>query len=85
MAMAPSGRTLFVCDARGGQIWKLDCSTASGCTEASVFTTRTFVAPSSIAVAADDTVWVGDLEEQKIVGFTPGGEIKQVVDRMLPE
>ncbi len=85
MAMSPSGGKLYVCDAKGGQIWELDCSSASGCSDPSAFATTAVVAPSSIAVTEDGTVWVGDLEAEKVLSFSSSGEVKQVIDRMSPE
>ncbi len=82
IAADPASRRLYVSDRRGRRIWVLDCSDA-GCSEPRVFAERPELAsPSQLAVGPDGTLWVGDLEAQKIVALSPAGEVLRQVDRL---
>ena len=82
---APTGR-LYITDAKEKQIWTLDCSAEAECSRPSRFTTTDAVVdPTLLTVSDDGTLWVGDLEAEKIFAFSPQGELKQVLDRLPQE
>jgi hypothetical protein len=71
------GRTqqrLYVADAKGNKIWALDCS--DHCEEPQVFLdSESLEAPSTMAVALDGTLWLGDLLGQTLMSVAPDGEV----------
>ena len=85
IAHAPSGR-LYIADAKDKRIWTVDCPAAAGCSAPARFpTTAALLDPTSLTVSGDGTVWVGDLEAEKIFAFSPEGELKQVSDQLPQE
>ena len=71
------GRTqqrLYVADAEGKKIWALDCG--EQCEDAQVFfDSEALEAPSTMAVALDGTLWLGDLQGQTLLTIAPDGTV----------
>ncbi|MFQ6022315.1 MAG: hypothetical protein ACE5NW_06300 [Acidiferrobacterales bacterium] len=75
---------VYVADAKGHQIWRLECSD-SGCDKAQVFAqSDTFVAPR-VDVGPDRTVWVADPKGHKIVALDPDGTIRRTITSLAAE
>jgi DNA-binding beta-propeller fold protein YncE len=79
-------RRIFVGDAMGKQIWRIDCPTEDACNEpVSLLQGDLFVSPSEIEVEPDGTVWVADRESQVIVALSPEGDILQTITELPME
>jgi hypothetical protein len=77
---------LFIGDAKGRQIWRIDCSAAGECSDPmSLAAGEIFVAPGEIDVAPDGTVWIADREAKVIVALSPEGEILQKITELPVE
>jgi hypothetical protein len=69
---------LYVTDAKNQRLWSLDCS--GRCKEPTVFLqSESLENPTTLAVALDGTIWLGDLKDQTLQTITPEG----VVDRTI--
>ncbi len=65
---------LYIADARGQKIWALDCG--EQCDEPQVFfDSEALEVPSTMAVALDGTLWVGDLQGQTLMTIAPDGTL----------
>ncbi|MGB3564439.1 MAG: SMP-30/gluconolactonase/LRE family protein, partial [Thermoanaerobaculia bacterium] len=79
---ADRGR-LYVGDAKGKQIWRIDCPAAAECSEPSTFIrSELFVRPKDLEVAPDGTVWIADREGKVIVAVSPDGEVLQTITEL---
>jgi hypothetical protein len=80
MALAYSGAAqhLLVADAKERTIWALDCT--DECGGPTVFARSDALAsPSTLAVALDGTLWLGDLGGQKLVIIGPDGSVENTL------
>ena len=74
---------LYVGDAKGRQIWQIDCTGSGECSEPrSLIASEIFVSPGDLNVAPDGTIWVADREGQVIVALSPEGEILQKIEEL---
>lgn len=65
---------LYVADARGQRIWALDCG--EQCDDPQVFfDSEALEAPSTLAVALDGTLWLGDMQSQTLLTIAPDGTV----------
>ncbi|MGB7490198.1 MAG: SMP-30/gluconolactonase/LRE family protein, partial [Thermoanaerobaculia bacterium] len=65
---------LYVADARGQKIWALDC--ADRCEDPWVFLdSEDLETPSTMAVALDGSLWLGDLQGQALLTISPDGTV----------
>ncbi|MFQ6024416.1 MAG: SMP-30/gluconolactonase/LRE family protein, partial [Acidiferrobacterales bacterium] len=81
----PKTAELYIPDIKGKQLWRLKCDDVR-CTKPEVFTRAdAFRAPRRVAVAPDNTIWVGDLEAQKIFAIGPDGNIQQTISSLAGE
>lgn len=65
---------LYVADAKGKKIWALDC--ADRCEDPWVFLdSEALEAPSTMAVALDGSLWLGDLQGQALLTISPDGTV----------
>ena len=77
---------IFVGDAKGRQIWRIDCTTAGECSDPiSLLADETLVSPGELDVAPDGTVWIADREAQMIVALSPDGEVLQTITDLPAE
>jgi hypothetical protein len=77
---------LFIGDAKGQQIWRIDCSTSGECSDPiSLVAGEKLVSPGEIDVAPDGTVWIADREGQVIVALSPDGEVLQTITELPTE
>ena len=80
LAIDDERRIIYVGDARGHQIWRIDCPEVGRCNEPTVLLqAEMFASPSELDVAADGTLWVADREGRVIVALSPEGEILQTI------
>jgi sugar lactone lactonase YvrE len=80
MSVDVERRRIFVGDARGKQIWRIDCPDEDSCEEPRVLIQDDiFRSPSEIDVAADGTVWVADRSAGLVVALSPEGEVLQKI------
>lgn len=69
---------LYLTDSKLRRIWALDCS--DGCGEPSLFLeSEALENPSTLAVALDGTLWLGDLEAQTLLAISPEGRIENTI------
>ncbi len=81
---ATDGR-IYVSDTKHKQIWRLSCDDAR-CAKPEVFARHdAFRAPSRLAIAPDNTVWVADLKAKKIFALGTNGEIRQTISSLAGE
>ena len=65
---------LYVADAKGQKVWALDC--LGECGQPQVFLdSEALEAPSTMAVALDGTLWLGDLQGQTLLRIAPDGTV----------
>ena len=65
---------LYVADVRGQRIWALEC--ADRCGDPQVFFDfEDLEVPSSLDVALDGTLWVGDIQSQTLLTIAPDGTV----------
>jgi hypothetical protein len=83
LAYDGSRHRLYVTTAGDGVLWKLDCASACGAPER-MAAAREISHPRALAVDAEGTVWVGDLEHGILAGVSPDGEVSKRIER-LPE
>jgi len=77
--VAPTDGRIYISDTKNRQIWRLSCDDVR-CTTPEVFSRAgAFRAPSMLAAAPDNTLWVADPEARKIFAFWPDGEIRQTI------
>ena len=76
--------TLLLLDTVGKTLFSIDCPRgADGCSAPEVFAAiPEFERPIALARGDDGTVWVGDLEAQKIFTFDEDGKVIKVLDSM---
>jgi sugar lactone lactonase YvrE len=65
---------LYVADARGQKIWALDCDDRCGDPQV-FFDSAALEVPSTMAVALDGTLWVGDLQSQTLLTIGLDGKM----------
>lgn len=71
---AQGQQRLYVADAKGQKIWALDCD--ERCGDPQVFLdSESLEAPSTMAVALDGTLWLGDLRSQTLLTIDPNGTV----------
>ena len=81
----PSDSMLYIADNQGRQIWRLECDNRT-CVPPQVFVrSSAFRTPSRLALTPDGTLWVGDLEAQKIFAIGPDGNIHQTISSLAGE
>jgi hypothetical protein len=69
---------LYVADARGQRIWSLDCG--DQCDEPRVFfDSEALETPSTLAVALDGTLWLGDMQSQTLMTIAPDGRLVSTI------
>ena len=62
-------------DAKNQRIWALDCH--GECRDPTVFLqSDSLKNPTTLVVALDGTLWLGDLEEQTLMTIAPDGNVK---------
>ncbi|TNF78914.1 MAG: hypothetical protein EP299_03470, partial [Acidobacteria bacterium] len=77
---------VFIGDAKGKQIWRIDCSASGKCTDpVSLIAGGKLVTPAELDVAPDGTVWIADREAQMIVALSPDGEVLQTITDLPAE
>ena len=77
--VAPTDGRIYISDTKNRQIWRLSCDDVR-CTTPEVFSRAgAFRAPSMLAAAPDNTLWVADPEARKIFALWPDGEIRQTI------
>ncbi len=71
---------LYVADAKGPQIWRLQCE-RDRCGAPQVFTrSKEIMAPTrGLAVGPDGTLWVADPKARKIFALGPDGQIRRTI------
>lgn len=69
-----SQQRLFVADVRGQKIWSLDCGDRCGDPQV-FFDFGDLEVPSSLGVALDGTLWVGDMQSQTLLAIAPDGTV----------
>jgi hypothetical protein len=78
LAYAPTDQRLFVTDGKEGKIWALDCK--DRCREPTVFLRSDALKnPTSLAVARDGTLWLGDLQNQTLMTISPDGSVESTI------
>lgn len=83
--VAPTDGRIYISDTKGEQIWQLSCDDVR-CTKPEVFARHdAFRAPSSLAAAPDNTLWVTDPKAGKIFGLWPDGAIRQTISSLAGE
>ena len=86
MAVDEDRNRLFVGDAKGRQIWRIDCPVSGDCSAPrSLVTSELFVSPTDLDVAPEGTVWIADREGEVIVALSPDGEILQTITELPAE
>ena len=86
LAIDDERRRIYVGDAKGDQIWRLDCPEVDRCEEPRVLLqSEMFPSPSELDVATDGTLWVADREGRVIVALSPEGEILQKITELPRE
>jgi hypothetical protein len=69
---------LYVTDAKNQRIWTLDCS--GPCGEPEVFyQSESLENPTTLSVALDGTIWLGDLKAQTLRTITPDGNVDRTI------
>lgn len=85
IAGGPTGERLYVADSEGLQVWSIDCAGVGECSTPEVFVRdEAFSNLSDLVVAPDGTVWVGDIEAQRIFGFNADGQLEQMYAELPP-
>jgi sugar lactone lactonase YvrE len=74
---------LYVTTAGDGVLWKLECATSCAAPERFAGSPEV-KQPRALAIDAEGTVWVGDLEAGVIAGLSPEGKLVREIVR-LPE
>ena len=83
--VAPTDGRIYVSDTKDKQIWRLDCDDVR-CTKPEVFSrSDAFRAPSRLAAAPDNTLWVADPKAQKIFALGPDGKLRQTISSLAGE
>jgi hypothetical protein len=78
LAYARTEQRLYVTDAKGRRIWALDCR--DRCGEPSVFFhSEALQNPTTLAVALDGTLWLGDLQDQTLMTIAPDGSVESTI------
>ena len=71
-------QTLYVTDSSRETLWSIDCS--SICGQPEVFLESEVLArPTTLGVALDGTVWLGDLTSQTLTAYDPDGSVRTTV------
>ena len=82
IVVAPTDGRIYIPDTKHKQIWRLKCEDVR-CTKPEVFARHDgFRAPSRVAVAPDNTLWVADPTAKKIFAFGPDGNIRQTISSL---
>ncbi|MDH3671036.1 MAG: hypothetical protein OES46_07695 [Gammaproteobacteria bacterium] len=80
--VAPTDGRIYISDTKDKQIWRLECDDVR-CTKPEVFArSDAFLAPSRLAAAPDNTLWVTDPKARKIFALWPDGEIRQTISSL---
>ncbi len=83
--VAPTDGRIYISDTKNKQIWRLSCDDVR-CTKPEVFArSDAFLAPSRLAAAPDNTLWVTDPKAGKIFALWPDGEIRQTISSLAGE
>lgn len=73
-----AAQRLYVTDAKNQNIWALDCR--DQCKDPTVFFhAASLKHPTTLSVALDGTLWLGDLEDQTLTTIAPNGSIKNTI------
>ncbi len=85
IAIDPNHKMIYIADNQGRQIWRLECDDRT-CVPPQVFVrSSAFRTPSRLALAPDGTLWIGDLEAQKIFAVGADGNIRQTISSLTGE
>ena len=75
---SPIDQRLYVTDAKAGRIWVLDCK--ARCKEPTVFMQSDALKnPTTLAVAFDGSLWLGDLQSQTLMTIEPDGSVGSTI------
>lgn len=86
LAIDDERRIIYVGDAKGDRIWRIECPEPGQCNEPTIFLqAQMFASPSELAVAVDGTLWVADREGRVIVALSPEGEVLQTITELPRE
>ena len=80
MALGYSKQTqrLYVTDAKNQRLWSLDCS--EQCQEPTIFLqSESLETPTTLSVALDGTLWLGDLKTQTLRTIRPDGSVDRTI------
>jgi len=70
--------SLYVTDAKSQTIWALDCR--DQCQEPTVFLqSDSLKNPTTLEVALDGTLWLGDLQDQTLMTISPDGSVTSTI------
>jgi hypothetical protein len=73
---------MYVADALGKQVWALACDAGFKSCEANGFVDSSHLeSPQSLAVTPDGTLWIGDIDGQRILAFSGDGRLLKSVGR----
>jgi pimeloyl-ACP methyl ester carboxylesterase len=85
IAIDPNHKMIYIADNQGRQVWRLECDNRT-CVPPQVFVrSSAFRTPSRLALAPDGTLWIGDLEAQKIFAVGADGNIRQTISSLTGE
>lgn len=71
-------QSLYVTDAKNQRLWSLDCR--GRCKDPTVFLqSKSLENPTTLAVALDGTIWLGDLKTQTLQTIRPDGSVARTI------
>ena len=78
MGYSKQTRRLYVTDAKNQRLWSLDC--AGSCGQPEVFLqSQSLENPTTLSVALDGTIWLGDLKTQTLQTIRPDGSVERTI------